>query len=273
MSILKKIILHTCLIIGVLISIFPFYWLIVMSTNDSSAAYTFPPVWTFGDQFFVNVQKVFAEIPFLQSMFNTLIVSTLSTVLVLFFSSLAGFVFAKFKFPGKNKLFIFTLTTMMIPAQLSLIPMFIMMQEIGWIDSYKALIIPGLVSAFGIFWIKQYAEGAIHDDLLNAARIDGCGIFRMYWNIALPVLKPALAFLAIFNFMAVWNDYLWPLIVLNDPSKYTLMVALANLKGLHATDHAAVMTGTFLGTLPLIALFLIASRQFISDIAAGAVKD
>ncbi len=244
-----------------------------MATNDSSTSYKFPPVWTFGDQFFVNIQKVFAEVDFLKSIANTVLVSTISTVLVLFFSSLAGFVFAKFEFPGKKKLFVFTLATMMIPAQLSLIPMFIMMQQFGWIDSYKALIIPGLVSAFGIFWIKQYAEGAIHDDLLNAARIDGCGIFRMYWCIALPVLRPALAFLGIFTFMGVWNDYLWPLIVLNDPSKYTLMVALANLKGLHATDVPVVMTGTLLGTLPLIILFLIVSRQFISDIAAGAVKD
>lgn len=273
MSKLKKFVLHASLIMGVIISIFPFYWLMVMATNDSSASFKFPPVWTFGDQLLINIEKVFAEVDFLQSVLNTVFVATISTVLVLFFSSLAGFVFAKFDFPGKKKLFVFTLTTMMIPAQLSLIPMFIMMQNFGWIDSYKALIIPGLVSAFGIFWVKQYAEGAIHDDLLNAARIDGCGIFRMYWSVALPVLKPALAFLGIFNFMGVWNDYLWPLIVLNDPSKYTLMVALANLKGLHQTDTAAVMTGTLLGTLPLIVLFLIVSRQFISDIAAGAIKD
>ncbi len=269
----KKVLLHLSLSFGVLLSIFPFYWLFVMATNDSSASFKFPPKWTFGDQFFINIQKVFAEIDFWGALFNTFWVSTISTILVLFFSSMAGFVFAKFDFPGKNKLFVFTLATMMIPAQLSLIPMFIMMQEFGWIDSYKALIIPGLVSAFGIFWIKQYAEGAIHDDLLNAARIDGCGIFKMYWSVALPVLKPALAFLGIFNFMGVWNDYLWPLIVLNDPSKHTLMVALANLKGLHQTDVAATMTGTLLGTIPLIILFLIVSRQFISDIAAGAIKD
>ncbi|QUW24057.1 carbohydrate ABC transporter permease [Sporosarcina sp. Marseille-Q4063] len=270
---MKKLIMHICLIAGVIISIFPFYWLIVLATNDAGASYKFPPIWSLGNQFITNVQKVFTEVNFLGSLMNTVFVSTISTVLVVFLSSLAGFVFAKFDFPGKNKLFVFTIATMMIPAQLSLIPMFIMMQELGWIDSYKALIIPGLVSAFGIFWVKQYAEGAIHDDLLNAARIDGCGIFRMYWSVALPVLKPAIAFLAIFNFMGVWNDYLWPLIVLNDPSKYTLMVELANLKGLNQTDTAAVMTGTLLGTLPLIILFLIVSRQFISDIAAGAVKD
>lgn len=273
MSKLKTSLLHASLIIGVLLSIFPFYWLLVLSTNESSAAYSFPPKWTLGDKFLSNVQQVFAEVNFFESMLNTLFVATVSTVLVLFLSSLAGFVFAKFHFPGKKFLFVFTIVTMMIPAQLSLIPMFVMMQNFGWIDSYKALIIPGLVSAFGIFWIKQYAEGAIHDDLLNAARIDGCGMFRIYWNIAVPILKPALAFLGIFNFMGAWNDYLWPLIVLNDPSKYTLMVALSNLTGLHATNYAVVMTGTLLGTLPLVILFLIGSRQFISNIAAGAVKD
>ncbi|WP_413382616.1 carbohydrate ABC transporter permease [Alkalihalobacillus sp. 1P02AB] len=270
---MKSVGLYTGLIIGVLISVFPFYWLIVLASNPSSAAYAFPPIWTLGNQLIENIQRVFSEVNFFQSMMNTVVVASISTFFTLFLSSLAGFVFAKFHFPGRKFLFIFSLVTMMIPAQLSLIPLFLMMQSFGWIDSYKALIIPGLVSAFGIFWIKQYAEGAIHDDLLNAARIDGCGIFRMYWSVAVPILKPALAFLGIFNFMGVWNDYLWPLIILNNPDKYTLMVTLSNLQGLHTTDYGLVMTGTLLGVIPLIILFLIGSKQFISNIAAGAVKD
>ncbi|ATP40417.1 sugar ABC transporter permease [Solibacillus sp. R5-41] len=273
MKMFKKILLYGSLILGVIISVFPFYWLLVLATNDSSVTYAYPPKWNLGSEFLNNIQMVFTEVDFFKALTNTLIVSTTTTFFVLFLSSLAGFVFAKFEFPGKKFLFIFTLVTMMIPTQLSLIPLYSMMQQFGWADSYKALIIPGLVSAFGIFWTKQYAEGAIHDDLLNAARIDGAGMFRMYFNVALPILKPALAFLGIFTFMGVWNDYLWPLIILNDPSKYTLMVSLASLKGLHATNYAVVMTGTLLATLPLIILFLIVSKQFISNIAAGAVKD
>lgn len=269
----RKVLLYLGLVAGVIFSVFPFYWLLVLATNKSSVTYAYPPKWGLGGEFFHNIQTVFTEVQFFKALTNTVIIASTTTFFVLFLSSLAGFVFAKYEFPGKNFLFVFTLGTMMIPAQLSLIPLYSMMQQFGWADSYKALIIPGLVSAFGIFWIKQYAEGAIHDDLLNAARMDGASMFRIYFSVALPILKPALAFLGIFTFMGAWNDYLWPLIILNDPSKYTLMVTLANLKGLHATNYAVVMTGTLLGTLPLIILFLIASKQFISNIAAGAIKD
>jgi cellobiose transport system permease protein len=160
---------------------------------------------------------------------------------------------------------------MMIPAQMLLVPQFIIIKELGWLGSYKALIIPGMASAFGIFWIRQYAL-AIHDDLLEAGRIDGCTKFGLYWRIALPILRPALAFLAISTFMGVWEDYLWPLIVLTDTSKFTLMLTLQQLKSVHTGDYSMVMTGTLLATIPVIAFFLLVSRQFIAGIMEGAVK-
>jgi cellobiose transport system permease protein len=269
----KNFVLHAVLLIGVAVSVFPFYWLTVMATNTTSDIYRFPPKLTFGGELLNNIGNVISHIDFFGSFFNTVFVAVVHTLLVLFFCSLAGFAFAKFEFPGKKMLFTLLLATMMIPHQLSLIPSFMIMQKLGWVGTYKALIVPGMASAFGIFWIRQYAGGAVHDELLSAGRIDGCGLFRLYWNIALPVLKPALAFLGIFSFIGVWNDYLWPLVILTNPAKYTLQVTLSQLNGIYNTDYAMVMAGTLMATLPLLVMFLLVSRQFISDIAAGAIKD
>jgi cellobiose transport system permease protein len=269
----KNFVLHAVLLIGVAVSVFPFYWLTVMATNTTSDIYRFPPKLTFGGELLNNIRNVISHIDFFGSFFNTVFVAVVHTLLVLFFCSLAGFAFAKFEFPGKKMLFTLLLVTMMIPHQLSLIPSFMIMQKLGWVGTYKALIVPGMASAFGIFWIRQYADGAVHDELLSAGRIDGCGLFRLYWNIALPVLKPALAFLGIFSFIGVWNDYLWPLVILTNPAKYTLQVTLSQLNGIYNTDYAMVMAGTLMATLPLLVMFLLVSRQFISDIAAGAIKD
>lgn len=270
---LKQFILHFFLLIGVFISIFPFYWLTVMSTNKTSDILRFPPKLIFGSELFNNINNVLGSVDFWTSFMNTVFVSTVSAIVVLFFCSLAGFTFAKFEFPGKNGLFVLLLVTMMIPSQLSFIPSFVMMSYIGWVGTFKALIFPGLANAFGIFWIRQYAQGSIHDDLLDAGRLDGCSTFRLYWNIALPILRPALAFLGIFTFINIWNDYLWPLVVLNDPKKYTLQVTLSQLNGIYDTDYGMIMAGTLLATIPLIILFVVFSRQFISGITAGAVKD
>lgn len=269
----KNFFIHLSLLIGIILSLFPFYWLVIMSTNKSSDIYRFPPKLIFGDQLMTNINNVLSNIDFFGSFVNTVFVSVASTVLVLFFCSLAGFSFAKYNFPGKKILFILLLATMMIPAQLSLVPSFIIMQKLGWVGTFKALIVPGMVNAFGIFWMRQYAQGAIPDDLLNAGRIDGCNHFRLFWNVAIPILRPALAFLGIFTFIGSWNDYLWPLIILNNPNKYTLQITLSQLNGIYTTDYAMVMAGTLMATLPLIFMFLLVSRQFISDIAAGAVKD
>lgn len=269
----KKAVLHFFLIIGLVVSIFPFYWLTVMATNTTSDIYRFPPKLTFGNQLLVNVRNVLDNIDFFRSFLNTVFVAVVSTVLVLFFCSLAGFAFAKYHFPGRNFLFTLLLVTMMIPGQLSLIPSFMIMQTLGWVGTFKALIVPGMASAFGIFWMRQYTMGAVHDELLSAGRIDGCGHFRLFWNVALPILRPALAFLGIFHFIGTWNDYLWPLVILTDPAKYTLQVTLSQLNGIYNTEYAMVMAGTLMATLPLIIVFLIFSRQFISDIAAGAIKD
>ncbi|GGH81837.1 cellobiose transport system permease protein [Pullulanibacillus pueri] len=270
---ISKGLTHLVLLIGVVISVFPFYWLAVMSTNTTSQILHFPPKLIFGNQLWINLKHVFANIDFLQGFTNTLIVAVISVVGTLFFCSLAGFTFAKFKFPGRNFLFVSLLITMMIPSQISFIPSFIVMAKIGWVNSYQSLIVPGLANAFGIFWIRQYCDGSVPDELLEAGRLDGCNQFRLYWNIAIPILRPALAFLGIFTFIGVYNDYLWPLVVINNPDRFTLQVVLSQLNGIYNTDYGMVMAGTLLATVPLIIIFFIFSRNFISGIADGAVKD
>lgn len=268
----KSLFLHIGLIAGLLLSIFPFYWLLVMATRTTSDIYSFPPKLWFGPHLLDNVSRVLSSIDFFGAFWNTLFVASACTLLVLFFDSLAGFTFAKFQFPGKKWLFMLLLATMMAPAQLSLVPSFVIMAEFGWVGTYKALIIPGMVNAFGIFWIRQYAQESVPSELLDAGKIDGCGFFRLYWNISLPILRPALSFLAAFTFIGVWNDYLWPLIILNDENKFTLQVALSSLNGIYTTDYSMVIAGTLLAVIPLIVMFLFISKQFISDIAAGAIK-
>lgn len=265
-------IIHTGLWIGLILSIFPFYWLSVMATRTTSEIYSFPPKLWYGGELLSNISRVFDGINFWGAFLNTVFVASAVTLLVLFFDSLAGVTFAKFRFPGSGWLFIVLLATMMAPSQLSLVPSFVIMAKLGWVGSFKALIVPGMVNAFGIFWIRQYARESIPSELLEAGRMDGCGFFRLYWNVSLPILRPALSFLGAFTFIGVWNDYLWPLIILTDDSHFTLQVALSSLNGIYQTDYAMVIAGTLMAVIPLIILFLFISRQFISDIAAGAVK-
>ena len=208
----------------------------------------------------------------LQALTNTVIVSGACALLVMFFDSLAAFAFAKFDFPGKNVLFVLLIATMLVPGSLSLVPSFILMSQIGWVGTLQALIVPGAANAFGIFLLRQMAAGSIPDELVESARIDGAGFFTTYWRIAVPLLRGGLAFLGIFTFIAAWNDYVWPLIVLVNPERQTLQTALQNLNSLYLTDYGMVMAGALISVVPLIGVFIIGSRHFIANIAAGAIK-
>jgi cellobiose transport system permease protein len=260
------------LLIGAVIVLFPYYWLAVMATNTTAEIYSTPPKMWFGSHLFENLRAVFDKIDFFGSLLNTVIVAVVTTVLVLFFDSLAAFTFAKYKFPGANLLFNILLATFVVPTQLAAIPQFSIMSAFGWVGDLKALIVPAAANAFGIFWMRQYCRSALPDELLEAAKVDGCGFFRTYWNVALPILRPALAFLGIFTFVNAWNDYLWPLIVMVDSRNVTLQVALNQLNALYGTDYSQVMAGTLVAIIPLLVVFLFGARHFIKNIAAGAVK-
>ncbi len=261
-------------ILWAVISLFPFYWLSVMATRSSSEFFRYPPIMIPGGMLATNIRSLLTVIDLFRALANTFLVSGIRVLSALFFCSMTAFYFAKFRFPGKKLLYSFILMTMMIPTQLLMIPQLIMMGRFGWISTLKALIVPFMIPAFGIFWMTQYCQGAIHDDLINAGRIDGCSTFGLFWHIGLPITVPGLAFLAIHTFITVWNDYLWPLIVLNDQKVFTVQVALGQLQGMHTkTDYGAVMSGAFLITLPIIVIFLLCNRFFIAGIAAGGVKD
>ncbi|MEJ8633413.1 carbohydrate ABC transporter permease [Streptomyces sp. NPDC006475] len=265
--------LHGSLLFGVILSLLPFYWAIVMSTHTSSEIFQYPPKLLPGSHFGENVRNLFDNIDFFGSMLNSLIVAGSVTVLVLFFDSLAAFVFAKFAFPGRRALFVLMMGIFMVPAQLQAIPQFVIMAKLGWIGSLTALVVPAAANAFGIFWMRQYMKGAIHDELMDASRLDGCGFLRQYWHVALPVVRPGLAFLGIFTFMSQWNDYAWPLISLINPDNVTLQVALSQLNSVHGnTDYGMVMAGAVLALIPLLVIFLIGARQMIADLAKGAIR-
>ena len=268
----RGVLLHVLLTVAGLLCLFPFFWTLVMATNTTSDIYRYPPKFTFGSQFDDNVRAVLENVAFFQSMANTLIVAVTTTVLVLFFDSLAAFTFAKFRFPGRNVLFVVLLATMLLPAQLGAVPQFQTMAAFGWVGSLKALIIPAAANAFGIFWLRQYFQNSIHDELVEAATLDGCVFLGVYRHVALPSARPALAFLGIFTFVASWNDYFWPLIVLTNPDHLTLQVALSSLNRSHGVDYSMVMTGALMAMVPLIIVFILFARQFIKGATEGAIR-
>ncbi|MFE7171016.1 carbohydrate ABC transporter permease [Streptomyces sp. NPDC057616] len=269
----RGIALHAVLIAGLLLSAFPFYWAVIMSTHTSSEIFSYPPKLLPGSHFLQNLRSLFDNIDFFGSMLNSLLVASAVTFLVLFFDSLAAFVFAKFDFPGRRALFVLLMAIFMVPTQMAIIPQFVMMAKIGWIGSMTALIVPAAANAFGIFWMRQYMRSAIHDELLDASRIDGANFLRQYWHVALPVVRPGLAFLGIFTFMGQWNDYAWPLVALTNPDNVTLQVALSQLNGVHGTtDYGMVMTGALLALVPLLIVFAIGAKQIIGDLGKGAIR-
>jgi cellobiose transport system permease protein len=264
--------LYLVLVGGALVSFFPLYWLLVIASNTTSDIYKSPPVLVPGPYLLDNIGRVLAKINFAGSMGNTVIVAVSVTTLVLFFDSLAAFAFAKYHFPGRNKLFLLVLVTFMLPGQLAFIPQFITMSRLHWTGQLQALIVPAAANAFGIFWLRQYVISAVPDELMDASRIDGAGFFRQYRTVCLPLIRPGLGFLGLYTFIGTWNDYMWPLTVLTDPKRITLQVALAQLKSTFGQDYSMIMAGALMAVVPLLIVFLLGARQFIGDIAKGAVK-
>jgi cellobiose transport system permease protein len=269
----RGLLLHVVLGGGTLLALFPFYWMVVMATNTNEDIYRFPPKLTFGSELVTNLRNVFDSIDFFGSLFNTVVVAGTTTLLVLFFDSLAAFAFAKFDFPGRKLLFGVLIGTFFLPVGLAVIPGFVIMVELGWVGSLKALIVPAAANAFGIFFLRQYVQNAIPDSVLDAARLDGAGFFRQYLRLVVPMIRPGLAFLGIYTFIASWNDFIWPLIVLVNPDQVTLQVALQQLNTVHGLDYSRIMTGALLSVIPLILMFLLFARNFVGDIAKGAVRE
>lgn len=272
-NVFLKAIVMIGMIIGALISVFPFYWMLAIGTSESTAAFQTPPKLSIGSQLSENFSRVLDKIDFFTALGNSFFVASITTIFVVFFCSLAGFAFAKYDFPGKKILFLLVLATLFVPQQLSVLPNYVIMSKLHWIDSFKAIIVPGMVNAFGIFWMRQYISTSVHKELLEAARIDGSGHFRTYRSIVLPVIKPAFATLGILTFMNVWNDFFWPLVILKNKQNFTIQIALTYLRDSHeGLNYGMIMSATFFATLPLLVVFLFFSRWFIAGLTSGAIK-
>jgi len=265
--------LHLALLPLALLFLAPLWIMAVFSTHPETAIFSpNPPLW-FGGAFMENFRGLQADTNFIRTLFNSTAIATLYTVFSMLLTSMGGYAFAKFEFPGKNWLFGLILATLTIPAFVTIIPQFILVaRDLKLSNTYWAVILPTLANTIGIFYMRQ-AFQTVPSDLLNAARIDGASEGRIFWQIALPIVRPALAALAILLFLASWNDYLWPLIVLTQKDSYTMPVALGTLVGLTRVSWGGIMVGTAIATIPFLALFLSLQRHFVAGIAGGAVKD
>ncbi|GHJ50711.1 carbohydrate ABC transporter permease [Micromonospora chersina] len=266
----------TYLALGVtaLMSVFPIYWMFVVASRTSDAMGQVPPPLTPGGNLGANIARLFdnTDAYFLTGLINSAIVAGTVTVSVVFFSTLAGFAFAKLRFRGRNALLLVIVATMMVPTQLGVIPLYLLMTKLNWNDRLPAVIVPALVTGFGVFMMRQYAGQAVSTELIEAARMDGCNTARIYWNVVLPALRPAAAVLGLLTFMTTWNDFLWPYAVLNDPENPTVQLSLRALSDGYYQDMSQVFTGTAIATLPLLLVFVVFGRQIIGGIMEGAVK-
>ncbi|CAG1018807.1 Lactose transport system permease protein LacG [Burkholderiaceae bacterium] len=258
---------------GALLMLAPFYFMFVFATHTRSDIFSLPPPTWFGQAMLVNVELLQQNVPLFWRNFGiSVYVAVIGTALSLFFCSLAGYAFAMYDFRFKKTAFAIVMATMLLPPFLGMIPTFMVMNFLGWLNEPRALYLPGAAGAFGIFLMRQYIGSAIPRELVEAARMDGCGEFRIYWNIVLPLTTPALGTLGLISFIASWNNFLGPLIVMRDMESYTLPLALRSMQSPVNTEWGAVMAGSAVAVLPLLVLFVLSSRRLIDGLTAGAVK-
>lgn len=268
---LPLVALHAALIGGAIVTLVPLLWMVSASFMASGEANTFPPHLlprAFTTEHYVTL---FTRLHLARAFANSTLVAVSATIVSLLVNSMAGYAFAKLRFAGRERTFQWLLGALVIPAQVGMLPLFLLLKALGLVNTMVAVVIPFMASVFGIFMIRQYALG-IPDELLDAARVDGASETRIFTSIVLPVLRPILVTLAVFTFLSAWNEFLWPLIVLSDESKYTLPVALASLSGEHVQDTELMMAGSVLTVLPVVVVFLALQRAYIRGVMLGSVK-
>ena len=268
---LAKALLYAALLFGAFLALVPMLWMVSASLMPPGEANTFPPRFFPSRPTLEHYRTLFTRLNLARYLLNSTLLSLAVTAISLLINSMAGYAFAKFRFRGRDPIFRVLLGALVIPVQVAMLPLFLLLKQLGMINTYWGVIVPGMASIFGIFLVRQYALG-VPDDLLDAARIDGASELRIYRSVVLPVIAPILVTLAIFTFMGTWNDFMWPLIVLSDERLYTLPVALANLSGEHVQDTELMMAGSVLTVLPVMAAFLAMQRYYIQGIMMGSVK-
>lgn len=266
---LTRFLIVLALLVSAAIALTPLVWLVAATTKgpDDLFHYTF-----FAPRFSAqNYQDLFTKVPFPQYVLNSAFVTSATVLVQLFFSSLAGFALAKYEFAGKKVVMVIMLATLLIPAQVVMAPLYEQLYHLGLVDTRLGLIIPGAVSVFGIFLFRQSIL-QVPDELLNAARLDGCSEFRIYWDIVMPVSRPMIGAFCLIAFMGAWNNFLWPQILLHHDDKFTLPIALNQMIGVYSNQYGMLMAGTLLSVLPVVVLFLLLQREFVAGLTAGAVK-
>lgn len=267
----QRLLLYALLLLGAVIAILPMVWMVSASLMPAGAANSYPPRLFPETVTFEHYRALFTRLNLGRYLLNSTFIAVVVTTISLLINSMAGYAFAKLRFRGRDRVFRLLSMGLVIPVQVSMLPLFLLMRELGLINTYWGVIIPGMASIFGIFLIRQYAL-SIPDELLDAARIDGAGELRLFVSIVLPTIVPILATLAIWTFLATWNDFMWPLIVLSDDSMFTLPVALANLSGERVQDTELMMAGAVLTVLPVMLVFLVLQRYYVEGITLGSVK-
>ena len=269
---LARAALWAVLVLGAVITAFPLFWMVSASFMPTGEANAFPPRLLPSAPTLDQYRTLFSRLSVGRYFLNSLFVSLLATAIALLVNSMAGYAFAKLRFAGREGLFRALVTAMVIPGQVAMLPLFLLMRELGLVNTYLGVIVPSLASVFGIFLVRQFVQ-SVPDELLDAARIDGAGEFRIYWSIVLPLCRPILVTLGIFTFLGTWNEFMWPLIVLTDDSRFTLPVALASLIGEHVQDTEMMLAGSVLTVLPVLLLFLALQRHYIEGIMMGGGKE
>jgi cellobiose transport system permease protein len=263
---------YTILVLFSIGSLFPLVWTaIAASRTNNRLAQTPPPFW-FGGNLFHNLDVAWTQANLGTAFLNTTIVAGTSALTIVFLSTIAGFAFAKLRFKGRNILMLLVIGTMMVPPQLSIIPLYMMVAKLDWTDQLQAVIFPSLVSAFGVFFMRQYLIQALPDEIIEAARVDGASSWRVVWHVVFPAARPAMAVLGMLMFVQAWNDFLWPFLVLTQTGNPTVQVALSGLGRGYTIDQSLIMGGALLGTLPLLLVFAIFGKQIVGGIMQGAVK-
>lgn len=272
MKTLRRALLMILLIVIAVTTLLPLVWMVMASFMPSGDASSVPPPFFPRTVTLDQYIGLFTRLHLGRSLFNSVLLSVAVTLISLVVNSMAGYAFAKYRFRGRAPLFKLLIASMIIPAQVTMLPLFLLLNKMGLINTYFGVIIPGMASIFGIFLIRQFAM-TIPDSLLEAARMDGASDLRIYWSVILPLCKPILVTLAIFTFMGTWNDFLWPLIVMTDDAMYTLPVALANLAGEHVQDTELMMAGSVMTVLPVLVVFAAVQKYYLAGIMAGSVKE
>ena len=268
---LSRSLIYAALLVGSVVTLAPLVWMVSASLMPSGEASSFPPPLFPSEVTFAHYADLFRRLNLGRYFLNSALIAVAITAISLFFNSMAGYAFAKFRFRGRRPLFRFLIGGLVIPVQVSMLPLFLLLKQVGLINTYWGVIVPSMATIFGIFLIRQYAL-SIPDDLLDAARMDGASEWRIYWSVVLPLCKPILITLAIFTFMAAWNDFMWPLIVLNDNSMYTLPVALANMLGEYHQHTELMLAGAVITVLPVMIVFAALQRYYLEGIMLGSIK-